>query len=246
MPSPPPPGWPSPDAVAHTLAATAMTDRAVPEEASQRAGPAQSATGAVSGWERRNLVVLCVSLLVLVVTSLAARAEVTSAEVRIFRAVNELPHGLNTMVWPFMQFGTIITIPALAMIALLFRRFRLALALTLAGVAVYLLALVAKQIVERGRPGALLTGVEGREVFGAESLGFPSGHAAVAAALTVVVAAHLSVRWMVVALVLAAVVVFGRIYVGAHLPLDVIGGAALGALAGSAVRMIVRPRGLPG
>jgi hypothetical protein len=41
-----------------------------------------------------------------------------------------------------MQYGTFITIPALALIALQFRRFRLALAIALAGVGVYLVALV--------------------------------------------------------------------------------------------------------
>jgi undecaprenyl-diphosphatase len=176
----------------------------------------------------------------LVGTSLAARAELTSTEVGIFRAVNELPQDLNSVVWPFMQYGTFITIPTLAVIALLFRRYQLAIALAFAGVGVYLLALVVKQIVQRGRPGALLTGVEERETFGAESLGFPSGHAAVAAALTVVVAAHLSVRWAIAAMALGAVVLLGRVYVGAHLPLDVIGGAALGVVAGSAVSMIMR------
>jgi membrane-associated phospholipid phosphatase len=190
---------------------------------------------------RANLIVLGVSSVVLVLTSLAARAELTSTEVQIFRAVNELPDGFRTVVWPFMQYGTFITIPALSAIALISRRFRLALALALAGVGVYMLALVVKQVVERGRPGALLAGVEEREVFGAHSHGFPSGHAAVAAALTVVVAARLSVRWAIGALVLGVFVVVGRMYVGAHLPLDLIGGAALGVLAGSSVNMIVRP-----
>ena len=41
-----------------------------------------------------------------------------------------------------MQYGTFITIPVLAVIALAFRRFRLALALALAGVGVYLVARV--------------------------------------------------------------------------------------------------------
>jgi glycosyltransferase 2 family protein len=235
-------GWPSPRALAHTRAASAMRDRASAKETSQRAGAAQQPYTEPSDRDKWDLVIPCVSLVVLVVSLLAARADLTSAEVQIFRAVNELPQGLNTVVWPFMQYGTFVTIPALALIALLLRRFRLAIAIALAGVGVYLLALVVKQIVERGRPSALLTGVEGREVFGADSLGFPSGHAAVASALTVVVAAHLPVRWTIVAIVLGVLVVFGRIYVGAHLPLDVIGGAALGAVVGSTVNLIVRAR----
>jgi hypothetical protein len=48
-----------------------------------------------------------------------------------------------------MQYGTFITIPALALIALQFRRFRLALAIALAGVGVYLVALVVKGVADR-------------------------------------------------------------------------------------------------
>ena len=213
-----------------------MSSEAQPRAASTET----SASGAAS--RRRDLVVLCVAVIVLVVTSLAASVELTSAEVGTFRAVNELPDELNSLVWPFMQYGTFITIPFLAVVALAFRRFRLAIAILLAGAGVYLLALLTKQLVERGRPGALLAGVEERESFAEGSLGVPSGHAAVAAALTVVVAVHLSTRWLIVALALGSLVILGRLYVGAHLPLDVVGGAALGAVAGSAVDLVVRAR----
>jgi undecaprenyl-diphosphatase len=214
----------------------------VTEEAAHRAGPAwQSSDEPALAQARWNLVVLCSAVVVHLATMLVARAELATLEASIFRAINDLPQGLHTVVWPFMQYGTFITIPTLAVIALLFRRFRLAFAIALAGVGVYLVALVVKGVVDRGRPAALLTAVEERELFGADSLGYPSGHAAVAAALTVVVAAHLSVRWLIAALALGAVVLFGRMYVGAHLPLDIIGGAALGAIAGSVVNLIVHP-----
>jgi membrane-associated phospholipid phosphatase len=215
----------------------------VTEGAAQRAGPAGHPSDEPALAQTRwNLVVLGAAGAVLLATMLVARAELATLEASIFRAVNDLPQGLYTVVWPFMQYGTFITIPALALIALVFRRFRLALAIALAGAGVYLVALVVKNVVDRGRPAALLTAVEERELFGADSLGYPSGHAAVAAALTVVVAAYLSVRWLIAALALGAVVIFGRMYVGAHLPLDIIGGAALGAIAGSVVNLLVRPR----
>ena len=216
------------------------------EEAAHRIRPARRPSiepaGARVRWE---LPVMGVATVVLVATTLVARAGPTSLEIGVFRAVNGLPQGLHRVVWPLMQYGTFITIPALAMIALVFRRFRLAFAMALAGVGVYLVALVVKDVVGRGRPGALLTAVEERELFGAESLGYPSGHAAVAAAFTVVLAAHLSIRWMVAALALGTVVLFGRIYVGAHLPLDVVGGAALGLVVGSVVNLTLRPRPFP-
>lgn len=50
---------------------------------------------------------------------------------------------------------------------------------------------------------------------------------------------------MIAALALGAIVLFGWMYVGAHLPLDVIGGAALGAIVGSVVNLVVHPRALP-
>jgi membrane-associated phospholipid phosphatase len=216
---------------------------ALSEESSARPRSASELdTAAAIARRKWDLIVLGVATVVLSLSALAATASLTDAEVNVFRAINDLPQGLRTVVWPVMQYGTFITIPALALVALLFRRFRLAVAMMLAGVGVYLLAIAIKPIVDRGRPAALLTGVEGREEFGEGSLGYPSGHAAVAGALTVVVAAHLSKRWAIAALVLGFAVVFGRMYVGAHLPLDLVGGAALGAVAGSIVNLLIRPR----
>lgn len=216
---------------------------AVSDDASVRPRSASEPEASASAKPRskRDLIVLGTAIVVLALSALAAKATLSDAEVSLFRAVNDLPQGLRPVVWPMMQYGTFITIPALALVALVFRRNRLAVAMLLAGAGVYVLALVIKPIVERGRPAFLLPGVESREVFREGSLGYPSGHAAVAAALTAVVAAHLSMRWAIAAMMLGIAVLFGRMYVGAHLPLDLVGGAALGAVAGSVVNLLILP-----
>ena len=180
-----------------------------------------------------------IGTVLLVTTMLVAGKPLSDLEVSAFRGLNDLPDALRPVIWPLMQYGTIVTVPLLCLVALAFRRDRLALAIAFAGIGVDLLARLVKLAVERGRPGALLDGVHMREVFGAGSLGYPSGHAAVAAALACTCAAYLGGWWLRGTLLLAVVVPLGRLYVGAHLPLDVIGGAALGLMAGSLANLLM-------
>ena len=188
---------------------------------------------------RSDAVGLAVGSIVFAGFGAIATRGVLIGEAGLFVAINALADSLYYVIWPFMQFGVFITIPILVVIALMMHRVRLAAAMAIGGVGVYLLALVAKGIVDRGRPAALLAGVEGRETFVVGSLGFPSGHAAVAAALTVVLTPYLSGRWRYVPVALLATVLVGRLYVGAHLPLDLVGGVALGIATGSAANLIV-------
>src|SRR3712207_7849626 len=60
-------------------------------------------------------------------------------------------------------------------------------------------------------------------------------HSAVAAALAAAAVPYLSRRTRRVVWVLAWIVALARIYAGAHLPLDIIGGAAVGWAIGSLV-----------
>jgi undecaprenyl-diphosphatase len=91
----------------------------------------------------------------------------------------------------------------------------------------YLLAKAVKRVVGRGRPGDLVVGViiRGRPATGG---GYVSGHAAVSMALAVEAGALVPGRARGLPIVGASVVALARVYVGAHLPLDALGGAALG------------------
>jgi membrane-associated phospholipid phosphatase len=123
-------------------------------------------------------------------------------------------------------------------IALAFRKWILALSLLISGAGVYLLAKVLKGIVDRGRPAAILTEVIEREGFSPNSLGYPSGHAAVAWAITIILLAYVGRPWQIATIVVAIFVPLVRMYVAAHLPLDLIGGAALGVTVASAVNLV--------
>ncbi len=162
---------------------------------------------------------------------LASGGEASNPELAVFRAFNDAPDALYPVVWPLMQYGTFVTIPLVTLIALLLRQNRLAIELMIAGAGVYVIAKIAKAVWVRDRPGRLLDEVNLRGV-GAGEHGFPSGHAAVSATLAFILFAYLPKRWRWLPVILGVVVSMGRLYVGAHLPLDVVGGACLGLAAG--------------
>jgi undecaprenyl-diphosphatase len=188
---------------------------------------------------RLDVVLTVTGTAVLVASAALARRGVYRWEVVIFQTFNGLPGSFRSLLWVLNQYGTAITIPVASVIALAFRKWILALSLLISGAAVYVLAKVIKEYVARGRPAAVIEEVIEREGFSPNSLGFPSGHAAVAWAITIILLAYLGRPWQIGAIVLAIVVPLVRMYVAAHLPLDLIGGAALGVMVASAVNLVV-------
>jgi membrane-associated phospholipid phosphatase len=191
--------------------------------------------------ERRpsDLIWLAAGAVVLVLSALPVHADrVGATETDAFRLVNDLPDVPFPLVWVPMQLGNLLVVPAAVLAALAFRRWRLAAGLALAGAGVYVLAKVVKRFVERGRPSDLLDEVVVRGA-APHGLGFVSGHIAVVTSLALVAWPWLPRwgRWAVGAAV--AAVFFTRMYVGAHLPLDMVGGAALGVAVGALVRLLL-------
>jgi membrane-associated phospholipid phosphatase len=161
----------------------------------------------------------------------ASLGKVSAGEQKIFRFINRHGPRLRRPAWLVMQAGSLAAVPITAAVAM--RKSRAAaLAMAIDGTAVWALCKLVKRVVKRGRPADCLDDVVicGKVQSGS---GFPSGHSAVATTLTTIGARLLprpasQLVWAVPVLVGA-----GRQLVGAHLPLDVAGGAALGVTAGS-------------
>jgi undecaprenyl-diphosphatase len=162
---------------------------------------------------------------------------VPGSEAAVFGVLNSttvLPFGV---VWPVMQLGNVTVVPVSALLAAALRRWRLAVQLLVAGTTTYLAAKMVKGGWPRGRPDGLLADVviRGDAALGR---GFVSGHAATLAALATVAWPWLGPRGRAVVVVLVVLVCLARVHVGAHLPLDVVGGAALGLAVGGLVRLV--------
>lgn len=164
------------------------------------------------------------------------RDHLTTFERDLFRIVNDLPGTIESLVKVVMQLGNVWATVAAVALALALRIPRLWLRVGLGGVGAWFAAKAVKSLIERPRPAGFLT-IIAREP--ASGLGFVSGHTAVAAALATVGAPH-APRWARRAMWGAVLLVgLARVYVGAHLPMDIVGGAALGWVLGSLVNLAV-------
>lgn len=198
---------------------------------------ARSAPRPVTRRHLGDAVRLALGLAVLGVTALLARhTEVPRLEIDLFRLVNDLPAWALPPLWTVMQLGAVGAVGVAATVALATRRVGLARDVAVAGVLSYVLAVQIKSLIGRARPDALLAEVTLRTHQG--GLGFVSGHAAVAAAMAAAAAPWLPRPWRRAAWAAAALVALARVFVGAHLVLDVLGGAALGWTVAAALHLL--------
>lgn len=167
------------------------------------------------------------------VTAAVVAWGMTDGERSVFDVLAAAPAAVEPVVWLPMQLGALAVVPLVALASWLLTRAWPAVVGALAsGLVAWAVARLLKVAVGRGRPAAEIIGYTARGSAPVDGLGYPSGHAAVAAALATVVWPWLPApaRW--VAAGLAVVVALARVVIGAHLPADVVGGAALGVLVG--------------
>lgn len=179
-------------------------------------------------------------VLVIGLGAVARNTAVSQAELDVFSWFNRWPDLIGRPLWLVMQLGSLWGGLAVGVVVMaVLRGWRGAVAGAVAAVGAWGLAIIDKTWVNRGRPADYLTVVNSRFEHLPSGNGYPSGHTSVAFAVATLVAGSLRGRWRVVPYVLAALVGVGRLYFGAHLPLDVIGGAALGVAVGMLCRFLV-------
>jgi undecaprenyl-diphosphatase len=187
----------------------------------------------------KNLGLAVAALSVLALSGMAVDGDhVPGLDRTVFSFLNDLPGFLYRPLWPVMQLGNFLVVPAALVLALILRRWVLAVGIALVGLGKMYGGQVVKDLYVRHRPAALLDGVHARDDTGLGQA-FVSGHVVVAIGLATLAHPYLGRRGRIVVWTLAAVVAVGRVYVGAHFPLDVIGGAAFGCAMGCAFHAIV-------
>ena len=188
---------------------------------------------------RRDVVVLVVSLAVFAGCAVvAADGRVGPIERALFHAVNGLPDWLYQPMLLFQYLGVLAMPLVVALGALVFRRWRLAAALVLVVPLKLATERLVKWLVQRERPGTTVPDAVLRGVHPA-GLSFVSGHAIITFAIAGLLALVLARRWAVVAFVLAGLNAVARVYLGAHNPLDVVGGAAVGLAIAAALDLVL-------
>lgn len=152
-------------------------------------------------------------------------------------------HPLLDRVIPIFSHFDRWKIPLIALLIIIVIRERLKGVLIVVGLGLTILlseamcTLVVKEVIDRIRPCHIHAWVRLIEGYCPQSPAFPSSHATnITAAITYL--SFFFPRWLLAMVPLALLVGYSRVYLGVHYPLDVVGGAILGAGCGWAVFIV--------
>lgn len=191
-------------------------------------------------FEQRSLVLLLLGFNLITLSLLWSSGQRLDTSIYLmFNLRGYHPLWLDRVMWALTQLGNGLIGLLLAASFYYLGQRHLAVELLLGILSLWLAVEMIKAIIERSRPFITL---ESSRVIGWRERGksFPSGHSAQAFFMVTLLAHHFNTGPLLSAILygLAAVVAFTRIYVGAHYPRDVIGGAILGSVWGLMISLI--------
>lgn len=178
------------------------------------------------------------------VAAVLVRVDRTGVDVRVYRALNQVPQGVEAVLTPlsklFLPLG--IAVAVLCGVILCMARTRTLWPVVFCGggaALAWACAHLAKSIADRPRPYEAVSGAVLRQQ-PAHGSSFPSSHTAVAFAVAIAAIPFLPRLGVLVALVYAALVAWSRVFLGVHYPLDVLAGMGLGLMVGGAALLVAR------
>lgn len=193
---------------------------------------------------RANWVLVCMFFLFAMITVSLVWSTGQRLDTWIFLFFNlrgHHPRWLDRVMWLATQAGNMVIAFLLAGLVFVLNYRRLAVEVVLGTLTLWLLVEAIKALTDRARP---FLNLEKTRVIGLRDRGrsFPSGHTAQTFFLTAVLIHRfqLGIGGIAALFAAATLVGFTRMYVGAHYPRDVIGGAVLGSVWGT-LTIIVDP-----
>ena len=168
---------------------------------------------------------------------IVARGGVGLLETYLFRFMNGLPSAIEPIFVLVSLAGTVGFVFVATIISLLRRHYAHAAKFLLAGLSSWLAVKFIKSFEIRLRPSEIMSDVIVREDLGS-LVGFPSGHAAVATALGVVAYQYLPKKYHRFVTWLIVLVCLSRLYLGMHLPIDLVGGFGVGLAIASILNFV--------
>ena len=159
-----------------------------------------------------------------------------SFEAQITNAIYNWPIGLKPWFFAITQFGSGWSVAAVVLALWMLRHRILAYTVVVSSLATFAIVELLKTLIERPRPPQVFSQIVSRDTM-AIGYGFPSGHAAMATLLAVLLWGVTPKKFQWLLPFIAGLVCLSRIYLGVHSPLDIIGGICVGLIIGLSVKM---------